>query len=140
MRTIGIYVHVPFCRNKCPYCHFHSFPIKDESVWKAYLRALLREIESWALAFEKRADPREVVTIYFGGGTPSLLPLSYYHLMLQRINYLFNVSPNVEVTLEANPEDLSPSYLSGLRELGVNRLSVGVQTLSLFGLRVLGRS
>ena len=135
MREISIYFHVPFCKYKCPYCHFYSLPLLDMEIFRKYFIALSWELLAW----KEVLGDREVVSIYFGGGTPSVVPLELYSILLTILRRAFYLSPEAEITIEINPDTVDLSYLFGLRELGVNRLSLGVQTLSIFGLRVLGR-
>lgn len=118
----GIYIHVPFCRQACRYCDFYftvSLQYRDD-----YLKALKKEI---GLRREYVAS-QEIETIYFGGGTPSVLSDVQIEDILKLIHKEFPVSLEAEVTLEANPDDLSKDYLKKLRQIGINRLSVGVQS------------
>jgi len=129
----GLYIHIPFCRSKCPYCDFYSVTrIPDE---EAYLSALLAEAglraETWP-----RDLPLE--TLYVGGGTPSLLSPRFYERLLEGLARVLPLFPQ-EMTLEANPEGLTPEYLRPLREMGFNRLSLGAQSFSERGLAALGR-
>lgn len=120
MSPIGIYLHVPFCLRKCSYCDFYSLPYREETV-AGYVDALCTELQSYA-GRGLRAD-----TLYFGGGTPSLLPDGLLERILQTVDQVFGSAR--EVTLEANPGTLSPDRLVQLRGLGINRLSVGVQSV-----------
>lgn len=116
----GIYVHIPFCRKACSYCNFYfSTNLKTKP---DLLEALLLEVDQRASSFEKTD------TLYFGGGTPSVLTLQELDSILEKIKNKYDINPEVEVTLEANPEDINASYLDGLLQLGVNRLSMGVQS------------
>ena len=129
-----IYVHVPFCHRKCTYCAFYS---KVESgKWKveSYVDALLKEME-----VRKGEQAHPVKTVYFGGGTPSILPVDQLTRIVEGLCRCFDLSRVEEMTLEANPEDLTPDYLSALRRLGFNRLSIGVQSLDDRVLRMLNR-
>jgi len=129
----GIYIHIPFCKSKCGYCGFFSLPslkLKDR-----FLEALKVEIVERKDYLQGDA----VNTIYFGGGTPSLLSVEEIGDILHLINATYPVSPNAEITLEANPDTLSPEYLEGLRRIGVNRLSIGIQSFFDDDLRYLGR-
>jgi len=120
----GIYIHVPFCKQACHYCNFHFST--DLQFQQAYLQALHKE-----LRLRKDYLTGEVTTIYIGGGTPSLLPVEVLDGLLKDIANTYEVSSNVEVTLEANPDDLAAfqnEYLQGLRRTSVNRLSIGVQS------------
>ena len=129
-----IYVHVPFCHRKCTYCAFYS---KVESgKWKveSYVDALLKEME-----LRKKEQAHPIKTVYFGGGTPSILPVDQLTRIVEGLHRCFDLSQVEEMTLEANPEDLTPGYLSALRRLGFNRLSIGVQSLDDQVLRMLNR-
>lgn len=117
----GIYVHIPFCRSKCAYCNFFSVP--DLTKKEALLCALEREIEQ-----RKDYLSEPVDTLYFGGGTPSLLPAEDIGRVIDMIASSFILNDGMEVTLECNPDTLSPDYLRAVYNLGVNRLSVGIQS------------
>nr|HID14882.1 radical SAM family heme chaperone HemW [Anaerolineae bacterium] len=131
---VALYVHVPFCRARCAYCDFNTYAGLDE-LMPAYVAAVCREIE----AAGERWGHRSVPTVYFGGGTPSLLPLNLLAELFQVLCFTFHVSDDAEVTLEANPGTVTPTYLHGLQALGVNRLSLGVQSAHDDELRLLGR-
>lgn len=129
-----IYIHVPFCHRKCTYCAFFS---KAESgKWKvdSYVDALLVEMEG-----RKGEQAHPIKTVYIGGGTPSILPVSELERIVEGLYRCFDLSHLEEMTLEANPEDLTLDYLSALRRLGFNRLSIGVQSLDDKVLRMLNR-
>ena len=118
----GIYIHIPFCRRACHYCDFHfSTNIRQ---MEALVKALMGEVE--LRSHYLGSEP--IQTIYFGGGTPSLLPSTSIGELLNSIQDHFNVSASAEITLEANPEDLSPQKLRELKALGINRLSLGTQS------------
>jgi oxygen-independent coproporphyrinogen-3 oxidase len=130
----GIYLHVPFCSHICPYCDFNTYAGQSHRI-PEYVTAVCRETATWSPRFsDRRAD-----SIFFGGGTPSLLDAQQVAQIIASCRDSFDVAPDAEVTLEANPNDLSPKYCGDLREAGVNRLSIGAQTLDRRGLRVLGR-
>ncbi len=118
----GIYIHIPFCKQACHYCDFHfstSMKYKDEMI-----SALVHEIE-----LRKNYLSDEVVdTIYFGGGTPSIIPSKDIDVILKKIHQHFELSSSLEVTLEANPDDLNKEFLKSIYQNGVNRLSIGVQS------------
>ena len=129
----GIYIHIPFCKSKCGYCGFCSIPslkLKDR-----FLEALKQEIR-----LRKDYLKGETVnTIYFGGGTPSLLTPEEIGSLLQLAKDIHPIAENPEITLEANPDTLTLAYLQALRKLGVNRLSIGIQSFFDDDLRYLGR-
>ncbi|MCA9834352.1 MAG: radical SAM family heme chaperone HemW [Thermomicrobiales bacterium] len=131
---IGIYIHVPFCAHICPYCDFTTYAGK-ESLIPAYVDALITEIERRA----GEARGRSAATIYLGGGTPSLLAPEQIARILATIQSRLTVLPDAEVTMEANPNGLNRDHLEGYLSAGVNRLSIGAQTLDRRGLRTLGR-
>lgn len=133
MNDLGIYIHVPFCGKKCGYCDFYSLKYSKNSA-ESYLQAVLRNIDNYG------DSARSVDTIYFGGGTPSLLFPEQLSLIIERIREKFIVSDECEITLEANPSGLSPERLRKLRETGINRLSIGVQSMLDSELELLGRS
>lgn len=129
-----IYIHVPFCHRKCTYCAFYSVRSTESGV-RNYVDALIGEMR------QRRGEQAHPIrTVYFGGGTPSILPLSELARIVGALRECFDLSQVEEVTLEANPEDLTDSYLQGLREMGlVNRLSIGIQSLDDDVLRMLNR-
>ena len=124
--NIGLYIHIPFCRKKCNYCDFYSIGGAD-GVPAEYIRAVKREIYAH--------QPFTAATVYFGGGTPSLLTAD----QLTDILSVIDIRPGAEITLEANPDTLTPEKLAGFRAAGVNRLSIGVQTVYNSSLARLGR-
>jgi oxygen-independent coproporphyrinogen-3 oxidase len=130
----SLYVHIPFCRSKCAYCDFSSYARKERLI-PAYVDALLREATFWA---ESGVVDR-VDTLYFGGGTPSLLPIAEAERLLDSLRKLFDVASHAEMTLEANPESVNAAHLRALRRAGINRLSIGVQSFDDAELRFLGR-
>ena len=128
--SLGIYVHLPFCRVHCSYCPFVvSTDIRQQD---RYTEALLREIDA-------RAGGEGVDTIFFGGGTPSRTSLANLGRIVQRLRERFDVAADAEFSLEANPEDVTPESLEAWRALGVNRVSIGVQSFHDAELRPLGR-
>ncbi len=130
---IGIYVHLPFCRVKCSYC---GFAISTrQSLGEPYLRALEREVELWSERLQ--ADG---LTLYFGGGTPSLTPPSAVARLIRRIDGAFPPRGDRELTLEANPEDVTATSLSAWCDAGINRISLGIQSFHDDELRPLGRA
>ena len=130
-----IYIHVPFCHRKCTYCAFFS---KVESgKWKveSYVDALIEEMRQRR---DEQAHP--IKTVYFGGGTPSILPIDQLERIVKALRDNFDLSQVEETTLEANPEDLTLDYLQGLKKIGlINRLSIGIQSLDDEMLRLLNR-
>ncbi len=131
----GVYVHWPFCKAKCPYCDFNSHVRHAPVDAMSFAAALAREL-AW---FAERTQAREVESIFFGGGTPSLMPPEAVGHVLGEIAKLWRVAPKAEVTLEANPTSVEAKNFSGYRAAGVNRVSVGVQALDEADLKALGR-
>jgi oxygen-independent coproporphyrinogen-3 oxidase len=129
----GIYFHIPFCKIRCNYCDF----FKSTNLAKIQLI-----IEAYKVELMLRKDylsDKNIETIYFGGGTPSLLSISDIERLLKEVSLLFKVQPQAEITLEANPDDLTPDYLGSLRKIGINRLSIGIQSFSDTDLKLMGR-
>ena len=134
MQPLSIYIHWPFCKKKCPYCDFNSH-VRETVDYDRWQRALLRELETQSA----RVLEREVVSIFFGGGTPSLMPPSIVDALLKRISDLWKMSPTCEITLEANPTSTESENFTALRSAGINRVSLGVQSLRDEELKFLGR-
>jgi putative oxygen-independent coproporphyrinogen III oxidase len=131
----GIYIHWPFCKAKCPYCDFNSH-VRHEAVDHiSFAEAIVQELK-W---LQQKSKGKKVTSIFFGGGTPSLMPPSAVDLVLQSIASLWNVSETAEITLEANPTSVEAENFRGYRTAGINRVSVGVQSLVEEDLKALGR-
>ena len=135
MSNLGLYFHVPFCHGKCPYCDFYSLPDSPVAM-DAYVQALLASLASW----QKKLQGRELATVYFGGGTPSLLGAERLRSILQGVREGFALSPGAEITLEANPTQVDRTFFQEAREAGFNRLSMGLQSANPEELRLLGRA
>ncbi|MGE3231304.1 MAG: radical SAM family heme chaperone HemW [Hyphomicrobium sp.] len=134
----GVYIHWPFCAQKCPYCDFNSHVRFDGWDEARYLAAYARELGHVA-ALIAPARTRTVTSIFFGGGTPSLMQPGTVAAILDRIATLWSVAPDAEITLEANPGSVEAQRFSGYRAAGVNRVSIGVQSLRDAELKRLGR-
>jgi putative oxygen-independent coproporphyrinogen III oxidase len=132
--TLALYIHWPFCLAKCPYCDFNSH-VRDTIPQARFAAALRREL-AWEAA---RLGPRRVTSIFFGGGTPSLMAPDSVASLIEDARTLFRVAEDVEITLEANPTSVERAKLSAFRQAGVNRLSLGVQALDDAALGRLGR-
>ena len=132
MKKLGIYVHIPFCKRKCNYCDFYSIKWNDE-VEDRYVNALLQEIKSYSNM--KYA----VDTIFFGGGTPTIIKAENMEKIIEEIKNTFIVDENSEISIEANPNTLTDENLSIYNKIGINRLSIGVQSLNNDILRKIGR-
>ena len=134
LKFLHLYLHIPFCHQACHYCDFHfstNVALKSDLV-----HAICQEI-----ALQKEyLGSKNLKTIYFGGGTPSILSADELEKILNTINQNFSVENEAEITLEANPEDLTPSYLAAIKSLGVNRLSIGIQSFREENLRFLNRN
>jgi oxygen-independent coproporphyrinogen-3 oxidase len=131
---LGVYVHWPFCKSKCPYCDFNSH-VRDGVEQARWRQALLVELEHAA----REAPDRRVETMFFGGGTPSLMEPETVAELIARTRSLWDCAPDLEVTLEANPTSVEAGRFSVLAQAGVNRVSLGVQAMSATELRFLGR-
>ena len=132
----SVYIHVPFCVRKCAYCDFLSFPSCLDRIGE-YVDAVCKEIRLAPKWFEEEKEPLQ--TIYFGGGTPSLLSPEQVKKILDTLRDVFDVSDTCEITLEANPGTIDEKKLIGFREAGINRLSIGIQSLDDSVLQTLGR-
>ena len=130
----GIYLHWPFCRSKCPYCDFNSHVREavDQQRWR---NALLAELDHYAAL----APGRQVESIFFGGGTPSLMPPATVAALIERAARHWDLPGDIEITLEANPTSVEAANFAELAKAGVNRVSLGVQALDDAALRFLGR-
>ena len=136
MKKLGIYLHIPFCKSKCHYCDFCSFPKMGEDDVRTYCRTLQKQIRDQADAF---ADYK-VDTVYFGGGTPTYLPSELLCSLLAEIFACFDVTAEAEITSECNPATVDEAYLTAMRQAGFNRLSIGAQSLHDGELQLLGRA
>ena len=134
-QTLAVYVHWPFCRSLCPYCDFNSHlgDQVDHDHWRA---ALLRELEHYA----EIAGPRRVTSIFFGGGTPSLMAPDTAAAVIEAVAHHFTLSEDIEITLEANPTSVEAAHLTAFADAGVNRVSLGVQAFDDEALGFLGRT
>lgn len=124
MNPISLYVHIPFCRQKCDYCDFFSVPSKD-GISDSYIDSLLREAEFYFNSFQIQT----LKTIYVGGGTPSLLKPSQIEKFFSGIRNLVHISEDAEITVEMNPESVTEDFVSACEKSGVNRISLGIQAL-----------
>ena len=129
----GIYIHIPFCKRRCIYCDFFSTTQSEKKA--EYVHALVRELE----IRKNYLDNEEIETIYLGGGTPSQLSQEELEEIFAHIYKVYKVTPDAEITLEANPDDLTPEYVAMLRTLPFNRISMGIQTFQEETLKLLHR-
>src|SRR5688500_8134093 len=130
----GIYLHIPFCKQACYYCDFHFSTNTD-------LRAEITQAIATELSIQRSYLSEEIIdTIYFGGGTPSILSSKELLIILNSIHENFKVAPQAEITLEGNPDDLLYDKLAELKSLGINRLSIGIQSFEDTVLKFLNRA
>ena len=134
VERISLYIHIPFCETKCPYCDFNTYAA-IEPLMPAYVAALQAEIALWG----NLLGGPEVHTVFFGGGTPSYLPSDDIARIMEAIRSSFDLAPDAEITLEANPGDFSDDKLTAYLYCGINRLSIGVQSFDDKLLKILGR-
>ena len=132
---VGLYVHLPWCLRKCPYCDFNAHEASGEVPFARYVEALLRDLEMELAAI----DGRRIGTIFIGGGTPSLFPADAIGQLLDGVRRVVDIANNVEITLEANPGASDAARFEGYLAAGVNRLSIGVQSFRDRQLKLLGR-
>jgi len=134
LKETAIYIHIPFCDHKCIYCDFYSI-ISYDNV-SSYLNSLKKEIDFYSA---KYSDGRKIISIFFGGGTPSFMEPHYISEILQSIKKNFSVNEDAEITLETNPGTVSIEKLAEFREIGINRVSIGIQSLNEDELKFLTR-
>ena len=131
---LSIYIHYPFCLSKCPYCDFNSH-VRSDINYQEMLESYCHEIDF----FSENIVEKNVKTIFFGGGTPSLMPISLVEKILAKIAEKFTILKNCEISLEANPTSVEAQKFADLKKIGVNRLSLGIQALNDIDLKFLGR-
>ena len=129
----GIYIHIPFCKQRCTYCAFYSTTLYN--IRERYVEALCQEL----VMRKEYAGSETVETIYLGGGTPSTLSMEQLKMICDTIHATYRISPTPEITIECNPDDLTPEFLAQLKELPFNRISMGVQSFNDTQLKRLGR-
>lgn len=138
----GIYIHIPFCRSRCSYCDFATDVFKNEETVERYVNALIKEIENFQLNKSQISNPKSQIpadTIYFGGGTPSLLKPRQLEKILDAVYKKFSIDNSAEITMEMNPATVTAETLKSYKSLGVNRASFGAQTFDDAELKRLGR-
>ena len=140
MKKVGIYIHIPFCKQKCKYCDFVSFQCAEEKA-EEYFKCLVKEIveEADKLKFETVEKNIEIDTIYIGGGTPSAVSENFIEKIIYTIKENYNVSKNAEITIEINPGTVDENKLKKYFEIGINRVSIGLQSANNKLLNMLGR-
>ena len=134
-KNISIYIHLPFCQIKCPYCDFNTYE-KLENFIPDYVKSMNTEIHNWSHLLKTH----KITSVFFGGGTPSYIKESYIKNILDQLRSRFDINSNAEITLESNPVDLNIRKLTNLLEMGINRLSIGIQSFSDPLLTKLGRN
>jgi len=135
VKRLAIYIHIPFCRQKCKYCDFNSFYIENELKIQEYIDSLSKEIDYYS----SRAENFSVSSVYFGGGTPSFIDEKYIESIIRRIKSRYNILKDVEITIEVNPGTVDFNKLTRYKAFGINRVSIGVQTLNDNLLKDIGR-
>lgn len=130
----SIYIHIPFCKHRCAYCDFNTYAGQEDSI-PAYVNALINEINYVG----QRAEQMNIHTVFFGGGTPSLLSALQFDSILKALRSAFTLTADAEISIEANPGTISPEKLTAIREAGINRISFGVQSANTEELRMLER-
>ena len=135
-KPLGLYIHIPFCRSKCDYCDFCSFVPNNQAVIEHYTDALLLQMEDW----RDKCRPYEIDTVYIGGGTPTFLDMPRLQRIIEGVYRNFKVAKDAEFSMESNPATVNFENLRRLRHLGVNRLSIGMQSAVPGELKALGRS
>ncbi len=134
MQPLAVYIHWPFCKSKCPYCDFNSH-VREKISHKTWRGAYVRELNY----FRDVLGNRQVTSIYFGGGTPSLMEAETVAELLQTVQKNWSVAEDAEITLEANPTSIEMATFKGFKEAGINRISMGIQALDDKSLKFLGR-
>lgn len=135
MKRIGLYIHIPFCLQKCAYCDFYSIPGRDEALQKRYINALTLHMKTLSATMEDRVFD----TVYIGGGTPGLLTAEMLTMLMNGIKDNFKLAEDAEITLETNPAVADEAKFRVMRSLGINRLSMGMQSSEETVLKILGR-
>ncbi|WP_165482650.1 radical SAM family heme chaperone HemW [Legionella gresilensis] len=135
MLPTSLYIHIPWCIRKCPYCDFNSHKSPETLPEKNYIDALIADLKNDLTYFPKR----EIISIFIGGGTPSLFSADAYNELFEQLQLYLPFAPDIEITLEANPGTVEQKRFQAYRQLGINRLSLGIQSFNPDHLRTLGR-
>ena len=136
---LSLYVHVPWCVKKCPYCDFNSHTLKGELPESEYISHLLADLDVDLKAIDYAAYPRQIKSIFIGGGTPSLFTPEGINTLLRALKKRLQITPYAEITMEANPGTFEADRFTGFKNAGINRLSIGVQSYQIKHLKLLGR-
>ena len=137
-KVCGIYIHIQFCKKKCSYCDFLSFRGKEDEKRK-YVSALVREIIKWGEFYGKKGKDYQIGTIYFGGGTPSVLEVYHIEKILSAVKEHYTIKPDIEITIECNPKTADYDKFASYLKIGINRLSMGLQSAHNSELKQIGR-
>ncbi len=135
MIPLSLYIHIPWCIRKCPYCDFNSHKSPEILPEQQYVRALIEDLEHDVSCF----PPRELVSIFIGGGTPSLFSAEAFHSLFTELRLMLPFAQDIEITMEANPGTVEQQRFTDYRQLGINRLSLGIQSFNPIHLKALGR-
>ena len=136
MKELGIYIHIPFCKQKCYYCDFVSYANKEEKI-QEYIECLQKEIEMESEKYKN--EEYEITTIYIGGGTPSFIDASYIERIINTIKQNYKLYENPEITIEVNPGTINEEKIKKYKDIGINRISIGLQTTKDNLLKQIGR-
>jgi len=136
LNSLGLYIHIPWCIKKCPYCDFNSHAVKEDTPEKKYIEALLDDLRQDLLLLDETIT---ISSIFIGGGTPSLFSANSFERLLTGISKLVSLQENLEITLEANPGTFESQKFAEYRAIGINRLSIGIQSFNNKHLKKLGR-
>jgi oxygen-independent coproporphyrinogen-3 oxidase len=139
MEPLSLYLHIPFCRHRCAYCDFNTYTTVS-TIQERYIHALEQEIEQVAILADLAGQKRPFHTLFFGGGTPSLLSVNELQSVVECVQNTFGLTSDSEITLEANPDTVDKVYLAELQQIGINRLSLGVQSALADDLSLLERT
>lgn len=137
--ALSLYIHIPWCVQKCPYCDFNSHALKNDIPEQAYIQALLEDLDHDIERYQLAKAPRPLHSIFIGGGTPSLISAEGIGHLLDGVKARLTVTDDMEVTMEANPGTIEAERFAGYRRVGVNRISIGVQSFEAEKLATLGR-
>ncbi|CAM2853990.1 radical SAM family heme chaperone HemW [Legionella worsleiensis] len=135
MRPLSLYIHMPWCIRKCPYCDFNSHKSPDNLPEQEYISTLIKDLKSDLSLF----PVRDITSIFIGGGTPSLFSAEAYDTLFTQLKQLLHFTPDIEITMEANPGSVEQGRFTEYRQTGINRLSLGIQSFNPTHLNVLGR-
>ncbi len=135
MLPLSLYIHIPWCIRKCPYCDFNSHKSPEHLPEREYVHALIADLATDLAYF----PPKEIHSIFIGGGTPSLFSAEAYHLLFSQLKKMLPFASNIEITMEANPGSVEQQRFTDYRQLGINRLSLGIQSFNPHHLKKLGR-